>query len=81
VTDNGQEVLRTGDCAAFPKNIPNGHHLVNRSDATAVCLEVGTRMAGDFVVYPDLDMVFDAKIGRYAHCDGTPYPTSDARST
>src|ERR1043165_7614431 len=29
VTDKGEEVLRAGDCAAFPKGEPNGHHLIN----------------------------------------------------
>jgi uncharacterized cupin superfamily protein len=74
VTDNGEEVMRAGDCAAFPRNAPNGHHLVNKSGATAVCLEVGTRVPDDFVVYPDIDMVFDAKVDCFAHKDGAPYP-------
>jgi len=74
ITDDGEELMRAGDCAAFPRNSPNGHHLVNRAGTTAVCLEVGTRAAGDRVVYPDLDMVFDPAIDGYAHKDGTPYP-------
>ena len=43
VEDGGETVLRAGDCAAFPKGTGNGHHLINRSDAMAVYLEVGTR--------------------------------------
>lgn len=43
IEDGGETVLRAGDCAAFPKNSGNGHHLVNRSDAVAVYLEVGSR--------------------------------------
>lgn len=74
VSDRGEEVLREGDCAAFPKNVPNGHHLINKSSATAVRLEIGTRSADDFAVYPDIDLVFDPKLGGYAHGDGTPYP-------
>jgi len=74
ITDNGEEVMRAGDCAAFPRNVPNGHHLVNKGGATAVCLEVGTRMPDDFAVYPDIDMVFDAKVDCFAHKDGVPYP-------
>jgi uncharacterized cupin superfamily protein len=66
--------MRAGDCATFPANAPNGHHLVNRSDATAVCLEVGSRNAADRVVYPDIDMVFEPDIDSFAHRDGTPYP-------
>ena len=74
ITDSGEQVMRAGDCAAFPANTPNGHHLVNRSDSVAVCLEVGSRSATDFVVYSDIDMVFDPAIDGYAHKDGTPYP-------
>ena len=74
VTDKGEEVLRAGDCAAFPANAPDGHHLINKSNAAALCLEVGTRAADDFTTYPDIDLVFDPKIGDYTHRDGTPYP-------
>ena len=74
ITDQGEEILRAGDCAAFPRNVANGHHFVNRSEAMATCLEVGTRVSGDAAVYPDIDMVFDPKVGGYAHRDGTPYP-------
>src|SRR5262245_51175335 len=28
----GETVLHAGDCAAFPKNSGNGHHMINRSD-------------------------------------------------
>ena len=72
VTDQGEEVLRAGDCAAFPSNKPDGHHLINRSRTLAMCLEVGTRMADDFTTYPDIDLVFDPKVGEYTHKDGTP---------
>jgi uncharacterized cupin superfamily protein len=73
VTDKGEEVLRAGDCAAFPRNTPDGHHLINKSGATAVCLEVGTRMPEDFTYYPDIDLLFDPSVGNYTHKDGTPY--------
>jgi uncharacterized cupin superfamily protein len=73
VTDKGEEVLRAGDCAAFARNAPDGHHLVNKSGAMVVCLEVGTRVEDDFTVYPDIDMVFDPKVNCYTHRDGTPY--------
>ena len=29
VEDQGETVMRPGDCAAFPKDVPNGHRLVN----------------------------------------------------
>jgi uncharacterized cupin superfamily protein len=74
VTDDREELLRAGDCAAFPANAPVGHHLVNRSAATATCLEVGSRIAADTTFYPDLDMIFDPVVDGYTHRDGTPYP-------
>lgn len=74
VTDKGEEVLRAGDCAAFPKGLPDGHHLINKSDSLAVCLEVGTRSGTDICRYPDIDMQIDSHVGRYTHRDGTPYP-------
>ena len=74
VTDAGEEILRAGDCAAFPKNDGNGHHLVNKSQIPAVCLEVGMRSEDDFVLYSDIDMQFDGRVDRYAHKDGKPYP-------
>lgn len=74
ISEGGEEVLRTGDCAAFPKNDPNGHKLVNNSGAPAVCLEVGTRSKDDFCTYSDIDMQIDTKAGWFAHRDGTPYP-------
>ncbi len=74
VTDSGEQVLRAGDCAAFPRNVPDGHHLVNRSRSAAICLEVGSRIPGDFTTYPDIDMLFDPAVDGYIHRDGTPYP-------
>ena len=32
VEDEGETVLRAGDCAAFAKNSGNGHHMINRSE-------------------------------------------------
>lgn len=76
VTDHGEQTMGPGDCAAFPANVPNGHHLINKSASTAVYLEVGSRIASDRVVYPDVDLVFDPDVGGYAHADGRPYPTA-----
>ncbi|MEA3040853.1 MAG: hypothetical protein QOC65_342 [Sphingomonadales bacterium] len=71
VDDDGDHVLRAGDCAAFPKNDGNGHHLQNRSDADCVFVVVGAgeQAGGD---YPDIDMRFTPE-GNYVHKDGTPY--------
>ena len=74
VSDDGEKVLRAGDCAAFPKGDPNGHHLINKSSAVAMCLEVGTRSKDDFCTYPDIDLQIDSRFDRFAHRDGTFYP-------
>jgi uncharacterized cupin superfamily protein len=76
VSDAGEEKLQAGDCAAFPMNVPNGHHLINKSGMDAVYLEVGTRSHGDDCHYPDVDLHFDGKRDRYTHKDGTPYQNS-----
>lgn len=71
ITDAGEEVLRAGDCAGFPKATPDGHHLINRSESDAVYLEIGTRDDADVTQYPDIDMRFADQ--RYTKKDGTPY--------
>src|SRR5258706_10965394 len=43
VTDEGDEILRAGDCAGFKAGRKNGHHLQNRSKTEALVLEVGSR--------------------------------------
>jgi uncharacterized cupin superfamily protein len=73
VEDDGETVLRAGDCAAFPKDSGNGHHLINRSDAPAVFLEIGTRLPADVATYSDIDMKVAGVDGRYVHKDGSPY--------
>jgi uncharacterized cupin superfamily protein len=76
VTDAGEEILQTGDCAGFKAGVRDGHHLQNRSDREAVILEVGSRReAEDEGEYSDIDMRFLKGDGGYAHRDGTPYPT------
>lgn len=73
VEDGGETILRAGDCAAFPKNSGNGHHLINRSDAVAVILEIGSRSGSDVVEYSEIDMKVSRAEGRFLHKDGTPY--------
>ncbi len=64
--------MRPGDCAAFPKGVPNGHHLVNRSGEDCLFIAVG-RIAATDCHYPDVDMHLDASNGRFTRKDGTPY--------
>jgi uncharacterized cupin superfamily protein len=70
VEDDGETILRAGDCAAWPKGVANGHHLVNRGDADCVfvCLSAGDDARGS---YSDIDMRWTPD--GYVHKDGTPY--------
>lgn len=76
VTDKGEEILRAGDCAAFAKGVADGHHLINKSTAPAVVLEIGTRTPdnSDICQYPDSDLVWDGPKGTYTNRAGVPYP-------
>ncbi len=74
VEDGGETILRAGDCAAFPKNSGNGHHLVNRSGVAAIYLEVGSRQPDDLTTCSDIDMMSSNADGRFVHKDGTPFP-------
>ena len=77
IEDRGECLLKAGDAAAFPAGAANGHHLVNRSAAKVVFLEVGTRADFETVEYsdPQVDMkaVKDEKGWRYLHKDGSPW--------
>ena len=77
VDDDGEQVVRAGDCLAFPRNDGNGHHLQNRGGADCVFVAVGAgpELGGD---YPDIDMRFTDD-DRYVHKDGTPYDTRRVR--
>jgi uncharacterized cupin superfamily protein len=79
VEDAGETELRAGDSAGWPAGARNGHHLVNRSEADARFIVIGTRDDADHGEYSDIDLVFGQ--GRYSgskadifrHKDGTPY--------
>lgn len=75
VTDAGEQVLRTGQCAGFPAGRRDGHHFINRSTAPAVYLEIGSRSDADVAAYPDedLQLLRDVSGLRYAHKDGQPW--------
>jgi len=75
IEDEGETILRPGDAATFKAGVQNGHHLVNRSDADLLYLEIGTRAIEESGEYSDIDMTFhkDASGAGYKHKDGTPY--------
>ena len=76
IEDEGETLLAPGDAAAFKAGVKNGHHLVNKSDADVIYLEIGTRALEESGDYPDIDMRFENRgVTRYLHKDGTPYST------
>ncbi len=74
VEDDGEVLLKQGDCAAWPKGSTNGHHLRNESERDCVFIVIGggTSTGGG---YSDIDMMFTAD-GQYVHKDGTPYESA-----
>ena len=74
VEDAGETVLRPGDAAAWPAGVANGHQLVNRSEAPASYLIVGTRAQDDRVHYSELDKISLKRSGVVSRTrrDGTP---------
>lgn len=74
VSNEGEQILRTGECAGFAAGDANGHHLQNRSNRDALLLEVGSRRPeADAVDYPDIDVCCLEGRPGYAHKDHTPY--------
>ena len=73
VEDEGETVLRAGDCAVFPKDVANGHHLINRSDAPCTFVAIDSRIGEGDCHSPDVDLHYDAKSGRMVRKDGSGF--------
>jgi len=75
VTNAGEQILTAGMAAGFTAGVADGHHLINRSNAVSVYLEIGDRTLGDQVNYPDIDLVAnDSPNGwSFTHKDGRLY--------
>lgn len=78
VQDEGETVMRPGDCAAFPAGNTNGHHFINRTGRVAKFLVVGTRAPQETATYSDVDMMVHMTPGlggkaEFTHKDGTPW--------
>ena len=74
IDDDGTHDMRPGDCAAFPAGQPNGHHFVNRTDAEARFLVIGTRTPTETALYSDIDLKVTTNAEGFAFTrkDGTP---------
>ena len=75
VTNAGEQVLAAGMCAGYPGGSRDAHHMINRSDAVATYLEIGSRIPGDNAFYPDDDLMWiEREDGMHAaHKDGRSY--------
>ena len=73
VTNEGETPLRAGDLAAFPKNVQNGHHVLNRSSADATFIVVGPSVDGDIAYYSDVDMMVGPGDAPFRTRAGVPY--------
>ena len=73
VENDGETVMRPGDCAVFPKDVPNGHHLINRSDRDCTFLAFDCQIGEGDCHYPDADLHFNVADGSYTHKDGSSY--------
>lgn len=75
VQDAGETVMVTGDCVAFPANVPDGHHFINRSEAVAQFLVVGSKAKREVATYSDVDLVLTVEAGRasYTYKDGSTW--------
>lgn len=75
-TDEGESTLTAGMCVGFKAGVENAHHLVNRSDALARFMVIGSRDKADMAYYPDDDLVWVKTDDDFhaAHKNGDVYP-------
>ncbi|MEO5615731.1 MAG: cupin domain-containing protein [Cypionkella sp.] len=75
IQDAGETVMGVGDCVAFPANVPDGHHFINRSGAVAQFLVVGSKAKREVATYSDVDLVLTVEGGQasFAYKDGSTW--------
>ena len=78
VQDEGETLMHTGDCAAFPAGSTNGHHFINRTGAEARFLVIGTKAAHEVATYSDVDLKVELSPGakgraHFTYKDGTDW--------
>lgn len=75
IDDDGETQMHPGDCAAFPAGRANGHHFINKTDAEARFLVIGSRKDPERATYSDVDLEVELNNGKatFTHKDGSPY--------
>ncbi len=73
VEEGGEHPVGPGDACVWPKGVPNGHQIVNRSDRPCRYLIMGHRVQRDIIHYPDLGRTLSIGGGRWrlVAADGT----------
>ena len=73
--EEGETILRDGDCAGFKSGVAKGHAFRNRSDGPVILFEIGTRTEDETVHYPGVDLLYEKRCASrtFLHKDGTPY--------
>lgn len=73
--DEGEPPRHPGDCAAWKPGVANGHRFVNRSNAPASFLVVGSKAEDEVATYSDLDMILRTESGktRFTYRDGSDW--------
>lgn len=75
IEDTGETVMLPGDCAAWKAGEANAHHFVNRTDADASFLVVGTSHPDEVATYHDVDFKIHMEGGkpRFTYHDGSAW--------
>ncbi|MEY4984652.1 MAG: hypothetical protein RIR62_2918 [Pseudomonadota bacterium] len=83
VQDAGEWPMGAGDCAAFPAGVADGHYFINRSDAEARFLVIGTKAPREVATYSDVDLMVETEgnSATFTRKDGTPYAPTAADAT
>jgi uncharacterized cupin superfamily protein len=77
IDDSGETMLSAGDGAAVPKGSRDGHHMINRSGAMAVYLEIGSRQPADVTTCSDIDLMSTNADGQFVRKNRTPTGCND----
>ena len=78
VQDEGETVMRPGDCAAFRAGEANGHQFINRTGTEAHFLVVGTKSKREVATYSDVDLLLSVDYENksppvFTYKDGSPW--------
>ena len=75
IENDGETLLRAGDCAGWKAGVANAHCLVNKSNADVVFIEIGTRAPTEQAHYPDVDLHMKKDEGgvRFTRQNGEAY--------